>query len=106
LAVLVHPLSVALVGGYVFYAAPEGVRGFPVLADAELGKADVQPEEWFGVPIDRIWRLASGCGKVGCLGKKPLSFFLVAKICVCLCSLQHVESVLLAATKKYGCAVS
>jgi hypothetical protein len=41
LTVLVHPLGVALVGGYVFYAAPERISSIPVLADAKLGKADV-----------------------------------------------------------------
>jgi hypothetical protein len=41
LLIFVHPLGVLLVRGYVFYATSERIFGVAVLADAELGKADV-----------------------------------------------------------------
>jgi hypothetical protein len=41
LLIFVHPLGALLVGGYILYPTSERICGVAVLADAELGEANV-----------------------------------------------------------------
>ena len=58
LQVLIQPFRVLLIRGEFGKTAADRVSRVPVLPDGMLRQADVHSQEWLGVPVQRLWRLA------------------------------------------------